>query len=55
VKLLIQLAILSIVVALLSAASTFGIGRWKQLGVSKVALLILGPIIDALIGYFLLD
>ena len=54
-KLLIQLAILSIVVALLSAASTFGIGRWKQLGVSKVALLILGPIIDALIGYFLLD
>ena len=54
-KLLIQLAILSIVVALLSAASTFGIGRWKQLGVRKVALLILGPVIDALLGYLFLD
>jgi len=55
VKLLIQLAILSIVVALLSAVSTFGIGRWKQLGVRKVALLILGPVIDALLGYLFLD
>ena len=54
-KLLIQLAILSIMVALLSAASTFGIGRWKQLGVSKIALLIFGPVIDALLGYLLLD
>ena len=42
-------------VALLSAASTFGIGRWKQLGVSKISLLIFGPVIDALLGYLLLD
>jgi len=42
-------------VALLSAASTFGIGRWKQLGVLKVVLLILGPVVDALLGYLVLD
>jgi len=42
-------------VALLSAASTFGIGRWKQLGVLKVVLLILGPVVDALLGYLVQD
>ena len=50
-----QLTILSTVVALLSAASTFGIGRWKQLGFGKIAVLILGPVVDALLAYLLLD
>ena len=54
-KLLIPLAILSLVVALLSAASTRGIGRWKQLGVGKICFLIVGPVVDALLGYLLLD
>ncbi len=50
-----QLTILSVVVALLSTASTLGIGRWKQLGFGKIALLIFGPVLDALLAYFLLD
>ena len=54
-KLLIPLATLSFVVALLSAASTRGIGRWKQLGVGKICLLIVGPVLDAVLGYLLLD
>ena len=41
--------------ALLSAASTFGIGRWKQLGFGKIALLILGPVADACVAYLFLD
>ena len=42
-------------VALLSAASTYGIGRWKQLGIWKVTLLLLGPVADAILGYLILD
>lgn len=42
-------------VALLSAASTYGIGRWKQLGIWKVTLLLLGPVADAVLGYLVLD
>ena len=41
--------------ALLSAASTFGIGRWKQRGFGKIALLILGPVVDACVAYLFLD
>ena len=53
--LLLQLTLLCAAVALLSAVSTFGIGRWKQLGFGKISLLILGPVIDACLAYLLLD
>ena len=45
---------LFVMVGLLSAVSTFGIGRWKQLGALRVLLLIVGPIIDAYIAYYFL-
>ena len=53
--LLLALTLLCVAVALLSAVSTFGIGRWKQLGFVKISLLILGPVVDASIAYLFLD
>ncbi len=53
--LLLPLTLLCVAVALLSAVSTFGIGRWKQLGFGKISLLILGPVADACIAYLFLE
>ena len=53
--LLLPLALLCVAVALLSAVSTFGIGRWKQLGFVKISLLVLGPVADAVLAYYFLD
>ena len=49
------MAALCVAVALLSAVSTFGIGRWKQLGFGKISLLVLGPVADAVLAYYFLD
>lgn len=42
-------------VALLSAVSTLGIGRWKQLGFVRILLLITAPVADAWLGFYFLD
>ncbi len=44
-----------IVIALLSGVSTIGIGRWKQLGMLKILLLVFGPAADGVIMYYFLD
>ena len=44
-----------VVLVLLSAVSTIGIGRWKQLGILKSLLLIFGPAADGIVAYILLD
>lgn len=54
-SLFLQLFSLFAMVALLSAVSTLGIGRWKQLGAFRVLLLIFGPVADAYIAFFFLE
>ena len=44
-----------IIIALLSGVSTIGIGRWKQLGMLKILLLVFGPAADGVIMYYFLD
>ena len=54
-SLFLQLSSLFIAVALLSAVSTLGIGRWKQLGAWRVLLLIFAPVADAYIAFIFLE
>ena len=54
-NLFLQLLSLFIMVTLLSAVSTLGIGRWKQLGAWRVLLLIFAPVADAYIAFFFLE
>jgi len=54
-RLFLEMLSLFIMVGLLSAVSTFGIGRWKQLGALRIFLLIFAPVVDAYIAYFFLN